>query len=449
ATPRLTFNGPLIHDKLYFSEGFEYAIQKRPDRTLPFPFNETKKEAINSFTQLDYILSPTNTLTGTFHVAPLKIAFVNLNFFNPQPVTPTFGDHDYTGTVFDRLTIGSNLLESTLAVKRFHGRVWGEGSAELVLAPTGNSGNYFSQQDRRASRMEWLESYSLAPISVAGQHNLKFGTSVAHTNSRGEFLARPVDINNTSGQLLKRIEFIGSQPYNVSDLEFALYGQDRWSITRRLSLDVGGGMERQGITDTYRAAPRAGLAWTPFGSKSTVVRGGFGIFYDRVPLSIYAFSHYPQQVVTTFDPDGAIIDGPRTFANVTEQQAVRFPFIRSGNRIGNFAPYGVTWNAEVEHPISKMLKVRANYLQTNSSGVVTVTPKLVGGADAFVLGGNGKSRYHQLELTARLSLKDGQQLFFSYVRSRTRGDLNEFSTYFGNFPFPVVRPNQVTNLSGD
>ncbi|HJZ69778.1 MAG TPA: hypothetical protein VKF81_16760, partial [Blastocatellia bacterium] len=43
----------------------------------------------------------------------------------------------------------------------------------------------------------------------------------------------------------------------------------------------------------------------------------------------------------------------------------------------------------------------------------------------------------------------GQQLFFSYVRSRTRGDLNEFSTYFGNFPFPVVRPNQVTNLSGD
>jgi Carboxypeptidase regulatory-like domain/TonB-dependent Receptor Plug Domain len=451
ATPRLTFNGPLIHDKLYFSEGFEYAIAKRPDRTLPFPFNETKKEAINSFTQLDYILSPTNTLTGTFHVAPLKMAFVNLNFFNPQPVTPTFGDHDYTGTVFDRLTVGSNLLESTVAIKKFHGRVWGEGSADMVLAPAGNSGNYFSQQDRRASRIEWLESYSLAPITLAGQHNLKFGTTVAHTNTRGEFLARPVDIDDASGQLLKRIEFVGGQPYNVSDLEFALYGQDHWVMSPRLALDIGARMERQGITDTYRVAPRAGLAWTPFGSNSTVVRGGFGIFYDRVPLSIYAFSHYPQQVVTTFGPGGVIIDGPRVYANITDQEAVgyRFPFIRSGNKIGNFAPYGVTWNVEVEHPVTKMLKVRANYLQTNSSGVVNVTPKLIDGADAFVLGGNGKSRYHQLELTARLNLKDGQQLFFSYVRSRTRGDLNEFSSYFGNFPFPVVRPDQMTNLSGD
>ena len=40
-------------------------------------------------------------------------------------------------------------------------------------------------------------------------------------------------------------------------------------------------------------------------------------------------------------------------------------------------------------------------------------------------------------------------MFFSYVRSRSRGDLNEFNNYLGNFPFPVVRPNTFTNLSGD
>src|SRR5205085_7015282 len=46
ASPRLIFNGPLIKDKLYFSEGVEYDLVKRPVRTLPFPFNESKSESV-------------------------------------------------------------------------------------------------------------------------------------------------------------------------------------------------------------------------------------------------------------------------------------------------------------------------------------------------------------------------------------------------------------------
>ena len=99
-----------------------------------------------------------NTLTGTFHVAPRQMMFVNLNFFDPQPVTPTFSAHDYTGTVIDRWTIGRSLLESTLAIKRFSGNVWGQGEEDMILTPTGNSGNYFSNQNRRASRAEWIET---------------------------------------------------------------------------------------------------------------------------------------------------------------------------------------------------------------------------------------------------------------------------------------------------
>src|SRR3989442_14194252 len=56
ASPRVTFNGPLIANKFYFSEGLEYDLQKQPDRTLPFPFNESKQQSVNSFTQLDYRL---------------------------------------------------------------------------------------------------------------------------------------------------------------------------------------------------------------------------------------------------------------------------------------------------------------------------------------------------------------------------------------------------------
>jgi hypothetical protein len=450
ASPRIVFNGPLIANKLFFSEGVEYDLQKRPVRTLPFPFNETKQESVNSFTQLDYIFSPVHTLTGTFHVAPRRMDFVGLEFFSPQPVTPNFSARDYTGTVIDRLTIGSSLLESTVAMKRYSGSVWGQGQDTMTLTPVGNTGNYFSEQDRRASRIEWLETYSLSPTSAFGAHNLKFGATLARTTNRGEFTARPVNIEDASGLLLKRIEFVGGQPFDLSDIETGFFGQDHWVINKKMSLDIGTRFERQGITDTFRVAPRVGFAWTPFNHQQTTIRGGYGLFYDRVPLNVFGFNQYPEQVITTFGPNGEIIDGPHRFANITDRaERSKFPFVYSSDKAGNFSPYSSTWNIEVEHPVTQMLRVRANYLQSNSQGVVIITPKEVQDRDAFVLGGNGKSRYRQLELTTRLNLREGQQLFFSYVHSRTRGDLNEFNSYLGNFPFPVMRINQFTNLSGD
>jgi hypothetical protein len=450
ASPRVTFNGPLVAGKLYISEGLEYDLAKKPVRTLPFPFNETKQESVNSFTQFDYLLSPSHTLTATLHIAPRHMNFVNLEFFNPQPVTPTFRAKDYTGTFIDRLTIGSNLLESTLAVKRYSGQVWGQGRDEMILTPTGNQGNYFSEQDRRASRIEWLETYSLAPRKLYGDHNLKFGTTVARTTNRGEFTARPVNIEDMAGRLLKRIEFVGGQPFDRYDLEVAFFGQDHWVINPKLSVDLGARFERQGITETFRVAPRVGFAWTPFTGQQTTIRGGFGLFYDRVPLSVYAFDRYPEQVITTYGADGQIVDGPRRFANITDRAELsEFPFVYGSHSAGNFSPYSETWNIEVEHPITRALRIRANYLQSNSYGIVTVTPKLVQGRDAFVLGGNGRSGYRQFELTTRWNISEGRQIFASYVRSRAQGDLNEFNNYLGNFPFPVVRPNQYTNLPGD
>jgi hypothetical protein len=450
ATPRIVFNGPLIPGKLYVSQGNEYQLEKLPDRTLPFPVNETKKESFNSFTQFDYIFSPLHTLTGTLHIAPSHTSFVNLNFFNQQPVTPNFAARDYTGTAIDRLTIGSHLLESTLAIKRFSMDVWGQGSENMILRPVGNDGNYFSQQDRQATRLEWLEQFSLAPIRNIGEHNLKFGASITATHNRGDFQARPTEIQDNDERLVKLIDFVGGQPFSLSDLETALFWQDHWVITPKLAMDIGTRFERQGISEMVRVAPRIGLAWTPFANQQTTVRGGFGLFYDRVPLNVYAFDRYPRMVMTTFGPDGEITDGPRLFRNITDKaESSNSPFLFGKDSVGNFAPYSSTWNIEVEHPVTKHLRIRANWLQSNSQGVIVIQPKVVQGQDALVLGGSGRSRYQQLELTSRLTLKEGQQLFFSYVRSRTRGDLNEFNTYLGNFPFPVVRSNEYTTMSSD
>ena len=83
-TPRFTTGGPLIKDKFYFAHAMQYFMEKAPNRTLPFPFNESKTEWINSFSQFDWNISQRQLLTATFHFAPQKINFVNPEYFNPR-----------------------------------------------------------------------------------------------------------------------------------------------------------------------------------------------------------------------------------------------------------------------------------------------------------------------------------------------------------------------------
>jgi len=156
-------------------------------------------------------------------------------------------------------------------------------------------------------------------------------------------------------------------------------------------------------------------------------------------------------VMTTFAPDGSVIDGPRRFFNITDRAELRKnAFIGGSSDAGNFAPYSGTWNVEVERAVAPWLRLRGGYLSSNSSGLIVINPKVVQGQDALVLGGGGKSRYRQFELIGKMMFQEGkQQLFLSYVNSRSRADVNEFNTYIGNFPFPVVRVNQFARGAAD
>ena len=61
----------------------------------------------------------------------------------------------------------------------------------------------------------------------------------------------------------------------------------------------------------------------------------------------------------------------------------------------------------------------------------------------------GYASYRALELTSRFNIKKDDAIYLSYVRSRSRGNLNDFNSYFGDLGWPIIRPNQYSNLAFD
>ena len=453
ATPRLNFEGPIIPHSLYLSEGFEYEIRKIEVYTLPFPDNQKLEHGINSFTQLDWIVSDKHLVTATIHAAPQRLGHVNMDYFNPLPTTPDASMHSYTGTVSDRLTIFGGLLESTFSAMRFDAGVWGEGDQDLTVTPMGNRGSYFANQTRNASRYSGAVSYSFASIAKWGVHNLKMGSYFAGSSENGEVDERSIDILGSMEQWIERIDFPKSHAFQISDIEYSFYGQDHWIVSPRLALDLGERIESQRVSGAIRVAPRAGIAWSPFASTGTLVQAGFGLFYDRVPLNVYCFNKYPDQEITMYGDDGEVSAGPFLYLNTLGQVEVKHPFVFQKPQDGNFSPESAIGSLQIQQPLTPFLKLKVGYLQNYSEGLVilnSVAPDPDTNTGAFLLSGVGQSRYRQLEVTARMRLKgEGRQLFLSYVRSRARGDLNDFSNYLGTFPIPIIRANQFGNLPAD
>ena len=448
AAPRGVLNGPLIKNRLYFAETLLYDLQKTPNRTLPYPFNESKQETLNSFTQLDYILSSRQVLTGTLHITPQHINFVDPQFFTPQPVTPSYRQQEFEGTVIDHLSLGGGMLNSTASFQRFDATVGAQGVADMILMPTGDAGNYFSNQNREAGRYEWLETWTPGLRRLIGEHDLQFGTALARVSNDGRFTARPIDILDPAGILLRRITFPGGDPYNRSDVDSSLFAQDHWTIRPNLAVDFGSRFERQTIAESFRIAPRAGIAWTPFEGQNTVLRAGYGIFYDRVPLNVYSFAQYPRQVVTDFASNGSVVGAPLTYINLIGTAYKPSLLIHSTNEPGDFAPNSATWNVQIEHTFARLVKLRATYTDSNSSGLIVMQPQVIGSSAAMLLNGTGRSQYRQAEITARFAWSKSE-LFLAYTRSKAQGDLNDFGGFLGNFPAPLIRPNTYSLLPSD
>jgi hypothetical protein len=163
----------------------------------------------------------------------------------------------------------------------------------------------------KESRWE-LQNYSTGTI---GKHVLRFGarlrgvrlTDTSNNNFNGTFTFGGLTgissieqyrqtILNTQGFVPSQFVLNGGNPEaSVSQVDLGLFVQDEWRIKPNFNVTFGLRYENQSnISSQFNLAPRVFFAWAPGGSTTGsigqfgstqpkfVIRGGFGLFYDRL-----------------------------------------------------------------------------------------------------------------------------------------------------------------------
>jgi len=449
-TPRFEFEGPLIKNKMNFTEEVTYELRRQPVRGLSFPENEIKTRSVSSFTNLQVILSPRHVLNFNANVFPMELDFANINALIPQTASTNYGRRGVSIGFSDSYQFGSGaLLNTVVRYTRFDSNAHGQGPADMEISPAGWGGNYFNSWNRRANQLEVLPAYQLSAKSWHGSHEMRLGTDILYRDYDGSSISHPLELLRQDGSVAERIDFQGAGLLSASDAEVAEFIQDHWILNSHLTLSFGARLTTQSIGRDAAFAPRIGAAYS-LNEGKTVIRAGAAEVYGHVPLLAADFTSNQARVLSFFDSSGALMGQPVVLVNSYLVSGAP-PSAPGVPRDPGSSPRTFSWNVVLEHQVRKNLNLRASYLDSHTVDLFFLDPVLhaAGGGGLLALKNSAVSEYHQVDITAHYRLGERADMSLSYTWSRGRGDLNSLSDTLVPFQVPVIRPNATGILSSD
>jgi len=299
-TPRATITGPLIKDRLAFTQSLEYRFVRTPVESLPPLQRDTTLESVDSFSQFDLKISDRQTATLSVTVFPQQFDYLGLNTFNPQPSTTNLHQRgDQISAQHTYVAESGALLSSRFAYEEFDADTFPNSQAPYQMLVETTEGGFFNRQNRDTRRVEWQEIYHFSPKHFLGDHELKVGFDLSHSSYDGRQQFLPVSIVGTAGSTLEEINFGAPSAFFIHQNEVAWFSGDQWTIGQRLTLDFGLRFDNDSITSSTHAAPRASLTLALTSDRRTLLKAGAGLFYDRVPLNTPAFPNFPDRTILT------------------------------------------------------------------------------------------------------------------------------------------------------
>lgn len=448
--PRLYISGPLITDRLSFSESLAYDMDKQPVRGLAWPHNEIQTHDFNSFTDLHYIFSARHLATITGNVFPLRRQFADINSLVPTGASSDYGQHGFKITFTDQfITSGGGIFTTMVDGMQFYSWGHGEGGQDMLVTPNGWGGNFFNAYHRSSEQEQLAETYKFPRLKWWGKHEWTLGVGLLNRNFEGDSKSRTVSLLGPDGTATQQINFLGPGVLSARDLEGSVFLADHWVPNDHLSLDLGLRYTGQTLGGAANLAPRFGIAYSPGHNGKTVFRGGVGRFFGHTPLLAGGFMMYPARQISYFDPSGNLLGTPVTYANAYGDLTPQGNLVASSVFPGT-VPYNLTWSLEVDRQLTSRIMLRESYISSRGYDqyIVDPTTNLPTGP-AMLLTPHGASHYNEFESTVHIRLNNNTDWSFSYVYSRSRGDLNTLSQLFVPFEQPVIHPDVYSNLTSD
>jgi hypothetical protein len=303
----------------------------------------------------------------------------------------------------------------------------------------------------------------------AGSHQFKFGVDYRRLTPVVSFNSYILSSTFSSqAQVLAATASTGSLQANVPlrpvVLNFSAYGQDTWKLSRRLTLDLGVRWDvnpapseatrhppvavtqidnlstmqlaplgtKRWKTTYNNFAPRLGVAYRlfPTAGRETVVRGGFGLFYDTGNDRGAAFVNgFPYSSLRTLSnivyPLSAtqVAPAPFPFQNGLTPPYQNFYVFDPALKL----PYTWQWNLAVEQSLGRSQAVTLSYVgaagrrlpQSTQLSLNAINPSFT--LVRFIRN-NASSDYDALQAQFQRRLSRGLQTLVSYTWSHTLDD---------------------------
>jgi hypothetical protein len=456
---------------------------------------------LHVFTDHGVQATSTNTINSAF------------NQTSPQP--------EWQGQLNETHSLSNRAVNQFLAAFQWSGILFGPANypATLQAFPTeltfsGGSFTTLGQNQadpvgRHITQYQFVDDFAV----TLGKHTLKFGEDFLRDDLNVFFYG-----NNTAGTATASLAdfYAGNvtnytqsfpnalhQPFAAYDLGF--YAEDDWAVTPRLKLTGSLRFDRESnitcrtncfarLSTPFEQAnhdpsvpynqaiqtgvsqnlynftplafePRFGFAWSPFGSTSTVLRGGIGNFRDFIPQSILQGFALNTPNVNAFTVVGAPLSPNVTgniFATASGYNSTFLQGFSQGATLAalqtsdpGFSPpayYGaqqntknptyLEWNFEAEHSFDAKTIVSANYVGNHGIHEVFINPSLNAYAPLGFAGlpstipdarfssvtelqADGTSNYNGLVLSARHNFSHSFQALATYTYSHALDDVSD------------------------
>jgi hypothetical protein len=218
--------------------------------------------------------------------------------------------------------------------------------------------------------------------------------------------------------------------------------------------------------DLHDFGPRIGFAWNPF--TKTVIRGGYGVFYDYVPQHLLIANFTTSAGVATnpigpepvlpMNYDGTVFNGtnlnPKAPINTVATSGPYSVFVTPRNF---HSPYTQNWNFNIQQALAEKLSMEVGYVGSKGSKLVRLTdlnepdandnfpnPNFLN-IDEF--GPLSSSIYHALQTRLELRGEHGFTGFAGYTWSHAIDDASDGIDFVPQVAFPQDPSNLAAERS--